>query len=41
MIWTKVALDIIGIPSLYARNSDYDATFRLLTALVQGTANMR
>ena len=37
MTWTRVALDILGIPEfIYERDSDYDATFRLLTALVEG-----
>jgi len=43
MTWTRVALDIIGIPrSCYHRDSDYDVTFRLLTTLVDGktAANM-
>ena len=37
MTWTRVALDILGIPEcIHERASDYHATFRLLTALVEG-----
>jgi hypothetical protein len=38
MTWTRVALDIIGIPrSSHHRDSDYDVTFRLLIVLVEGS----
>ena len=37
MTWTRVALDILSIPEcIHERDSDYDATSRLLTALVEG-----
>ena len=37
MTWARVALDTLGIPvSSHEGDSDYDVTFRLLTALVEG-----